>query len=174
MRKVEIQDLGHHSPPYSNQVMSCLESPTPKTTCSGLLLSNHSILPQVRSNERVSSKHGPSLSVGQVGCGLPIDGQDEITDTKTSITANRPAVDYTPDQHSQTIFHGAHCHPFEVDYNKYLRTHLNNSLDLLHSRALADDLKLNSLIKEQNLNSNQETNYIINKMRQNFHWQLQP
>lgn len=81
------------------------------------LLSNH-LLPQVWPNQRVSSKHGTSLSIGQVGCGLPIDGQDEITDTQTSITANGPTVDDTADQHSQTIFHGAHCHPFEVDYQK--------------------------------------------------------
>lgn len=119
-----MQDLGNRSPLNSNQVMSCLEIPTTNATSSGLLLSSHSILPQVWSNEWVSSKHGPSLSVGQVGCGLPIDGQDEITDTKTSIAADGPAMDYTPDQHSQTIFHGAYCHPFEADYKKHLKTHL--------------------------------------------------
>lgn len=88
-----------------------------------------SVLPQVWSNETMSSKHGPSLSVGQVGCGLSIDGQDEITNAQTSIAADGPTMDYAADQHSQTIFHGAHCHPFEVDYEKLLRTHLDFDLN---------------------------------------------
>lgn len=83
---------------------------------------DNSVSPHVRSDEGVSSQHGPSLSIGQVGSGLPVDGQDEVADAQTSIAADGPALDYAADQHSQTVFHGAHCHPFKVDYKKLSHT----------------------------------------------------
>lgn len=83
--------------------------------CSWPQLCDYNFLPQVWSNERVPSEHGASLSVGQVGSGLSVDSKYEVTNPQTSITANGATVDYTADQHPQTIFHGAHCHPFEVD-----------------------------------------------------------
>lgn len=81
-------------------------------------------LPHVRCNEGVSSQHCTSLGVGQVGSGLSVDGQDEVTNTKASVAADRPSVDDAADQHPQAVFHGAHRHAFKVDH-KYL-------LDLRH------------------------------------------
>lgn len=60
-------------------------------------------------------EHGAGLGVGQVGSGLSVDSQDEIANPETSIPANGSSVDYAADQHPQTVFQGAHCHPFEED-----------------------------------------------------------
>lgn len=65
----------------------------------------------------MSSQHGAGLGISQVGGGLPVDGQDEIADTETSVTANGAPVDYTADHHAQAILQGAHRHAFEVDEN---------------------------------------------------------
>lgn len=86
---------------------------------------NYSLLPHVWCNERVSSEHGTSLGVGQVGSGLSVDRQDEITNSQTSITADGPSVDYAADQHPQTVFHGAYCHPFKIDQGKFYVLTLN-------------------------------------------------
>ena len=86
--------------------------------CSWPQVCNYNLLPHVWSNEGVSSKHGPSLSVGQVCSGLSVDCKYEVANPEASITANGATVDYTADQHPQTIFHGAYCHPFVVDHKK--------------------------------------------------------
>lgn len=69
------------------------------------------VSPHLWADERVPPQHGPRLSVGQIGCWLPVDGQDEVADAQTSVAADGSTLDYTADQHSQTLFHGAHCHP---------------------------------------------------------------
>ncbi|TNN85138.1 hypothetical protein EYF80_004488 [Liparis tanakae] len=77
----------------------------------------------VWSNERVASEHGASLSIGHVGRGLSVDGQDEIADTQTSVTADGSTVDDTADQHPQTIFHGAHG---EETVSRHKKTELSD------------------------------------------------
>lgn len=80
-----------------------------------MIRDGHAVLPHVWLNQRVSPQQGPGLSVGQVGGGFAIDGQDEVADTQSPVAADGATLDDAADEHAQTVLPGAHRHPCQVN-----------------------------------------------------------